>query len=148
MTVDVQSTILINRPVSDVSRYAADPDNAPLWYVNIKSVEWVTPPPAQVGSQIAFVAHFLGRRLAYTYEIVEFIPGIRLVMRTSEGPFPMETTYTWESHATGTTRMTLRNRGTPSGFSGWAAPLMAFAMRRANRKDLARLKERLEEIDA
>ena len=146
MTVDVQSVIVINRPVSEVSRYAADPQNAPLWYVNIKSVEWVTPPPARVGSRIAFVAHFLGRRLAYTYELVEFIPGVRLVMRTSEGPFPMETTYTWEANANGTTRMTLRNRGTPSGFSAWVAPLMAMAMRRANRKDLALLKKRLEAI--
>ena len=148
MTVDVQSAIVINRPVSEVSRYAADPDNAPLWYVNIKSVEWVTPPPAHVGSRVAFVAHFLGRRLAYTYELVEFIPGVRLVMRTSEGPFPMETTYTWESNADGTTRMTLRNRGTPSGFSVWVAPLMAMAMRRANRKDLALLKKQLEGVDA
>jgi uncharacterized membrane protein len=147
MTVDVQSAIVINRPVSEVSRYAADPDNAPLWYVNIKSVEWVTPPPAQVGSRIAFVAHFLGRRLAYTYELVEFIPAVRLVMRTSEGPFPMETTYAWESTADGTTRMTLRNRGTPAGFSVWVAPLMAVAIRRANRKDLALLKKRLERMD-
>jgi uncharacterized membrane protein len=147
MTVDVQSAIVINRPVSEVSRYAADPNNAPLWYVNIKSVEWLTPPPAQVGSRLAFVAQFLGRRLAYTYEIIEFIPGLRLVMRTSEGPFPMETTYTWESSAGGTTRMTLRNRGTPSGFSVWVAPLMAMAMRRANRKDLALLKKQLEGID-
>jgi uncharacterized membrane protein len=147
MTVDVQSAIVINRPTSDVSRYAADPDNAPDWYVNIKSVEWVTAPPAQVGSRVAFVAGFLGRRLAYTYEIVEFIPGVRLVMRTSEGPFPMETTYTWESIAEGATRMTLRNRGTPAGFSGWLSPLMAIAIRRANRKDLALLKKRLEQID-
>ena len=148
MTVDVQSAIVINRPASEVSRYAADPDNAPLWYVNIKSVEWVTPPPPQVGSRVAFVAHFLGRRLTYTYELVEFIPGVRLVMCTSEGPFPMETTYTWESNADGTTRMTLRNRGTPSGFSVWVAPLMAMAMRRANRKDLALLKKQLEGFDA
>jgi uncharacterized membrane protein len=148
MTVDVQSAIVVNRPVSEVSRYAADPDRAPLWYVNIKSVEWVTPPPAQVGSRVAFVAHFLGRRLTYTYEVVEFIPGVRLVMRTSEGPFPMETTYTWESNVDGTTRMTLRNRGTPSGFSVWVAPLMAMAMRRAIRKDLVRLKKQLEGIDA
>jgi uncharacterized membrane protein len=144
MLVDVVNSIVINRPVVDVSRYAADPDNAPLWYENIKSVEWRTPRPVQVGSQIAFVAQFLGRRLAYTYEVVEFVPGRRLTMRTPGPPFLMETSYTWENED-GATRMTLRNRGTPSGFSAWLAPLMSLMMGRANRKDLSLLKRRLEE---
>ena len=64
-------------------------------------------------------------------------------MATQEGPFPMETTYTWEP-AGAATRMTLRNQGEPSGFSKLARPMMSAAMRRANRKDLARLKEILE----
>ncbi len=75
-------------------------------------------------------ARFLGRRLAYTYEIVELVPGQRLVMRTSEGPFPMETSYTWEATPEDFTRMTLRNRGTPTGFFRVMAPFMAWAMRR------------------
>jgi len=144
MTVDVSTSIVINRPRAVVSRYAADPDHAADWYVNIKAVEWKTPPPVTVGSHIAFVAHFLGRRMAYTYEVVEYVPGERLVMRTAEGPFPMETSYTWATTSSGSTRMTLRNRGTPAGFSSWLAPFMAAAMRRANRKDLAALKQRLE----
>ena len=144
MSVDVSSSILINRSRAIVSEYAANPDNAPNWYVNIKVVEWKTSPPLTIGSQIAFVAHFLGRRMAYTYEVVELVPGERLVMRTAEGPFPMETTYTWETTPDGATRMTLRNRGTPTGFSRWLAPFMARAMRRANRKDLAALKQLLE----
>ena len=142
--VDVRTEIVIRRPVAEVSAYAGDPTSAPEWYVNIASVEWETPPPVAVGSRMAFVAGFLGRQLAYTYEVVELVPGDRLVMRTAQGPFPMETTYTWDAVGDDATRMTLRNRGRPSGFAGLAAPVMAAAMRRANRKDLAALKRRLE----
>ncbi len=142
--VDVQTEIVIARPRDDVARYAADPDNAPTWYVNIRSAEWQSPRPAVVGSQIAFVAHFLGKRMAYAYEITELIPGQRMVMRTAEGPFPMETIYTWEEVSPSETHMTLRNRGRPSGFSSLMSPFMSFMMRRANRKDLALLKRILE----
>jgi uncharacterized membrane protein len=142
--VDVRTEIVIDRPVAEVSAYAADPSNAPAWYENIQSVTWETDPPPRVGSRVSFVARFLGRRLAYTYELVDLAPGQRLVMRTSEGPFPMETTYTWAGAGPRATRMTLRNRGDPAGFSKLAAPFMAPAMRRANRKDLRALKSVLE----
>jgi uncharacterized protein YndB with AHSA1/START domain len=144
MPVDILTDIVIDRPRERVAGFAADPTNAPRWYVNIRAVEWKTAPPLRVGARMAFVAHFLGRRLAYTYEVVEYVPGERLVMRTSEGPFPMETSYLWEATTDGATRMTLRNRGEPVGFSKLAAPIMAAAMRRANRKDLRRLKQLLE----
>ena len=144
MAVDVQTEIEIARERSAVAAYAIDPGNAPAWYRNIESVEWRTEPPLAVGSRLAFVAKFLGRRLAYTYEVVEHVPDERFVMRTAEGPFPMETTYSWQSIAANQTRMTLRNRGVPAGFSKAMAPFMTFAMRRANRKDLALLKQRLE----
>ncbi len=144
MSVDIQTEIQISRPPDQVAAYAGDPDNAPEWYVNIESIEWETEPPVAVGSRMAFVARFLGRRMAYTYEVVELEPGRKLVMRTAQGPFPMETTYTWEPAGEGETRMTLRNRGEPSGFSKIAAPLMKAAMRRANLKDLALLKTILE----
>ncbi|MEX2395158.1 MAG: SRPBCC family protein [Actinomycetota bacterium] len=144
MNVDVSTNIVIRRSPEDVAAFAADPTNAPAWYANIESVEWKTEPPVRTGSQMEFVARFLGRRLAYTYEIVEFVPNECLIMRTAEGPFPMETTYTWRATPEGHTQMTLRNRGAPSGFSKIAAPFMGAAMRRANRKDLDLLKALLE----
>ncbi len=147
MSVDIETEIVIERPVEVVAAYATDPTNAPAWYVNIDSVEWRTTPPLAVGSAVAFVARFLGRRLEYTYEIVELTPGERLVMRTQQGPFPMETTYTWAPEGNHTTRMTLRTQGEPTGFSKIAAPMMEAAMRRANRKDLAAIKRLLETSD-
>jgi uncharacterized membrane protein len=144
MPVDVLSSVVIARPRAEVAAFAADPDRAPEWYINIESVEWRTPRPLAVGSRLDFVAHFLGRRLAYTYEIVELDPDARLVMRTAEGPFPMETTYTWAPEGEARTRMSLRNRGEPRGFATLMTPFMSAAMRRANRKDLDRLKAILE----
>jgi hypothetical protein len=142
MAVDVTTEIVVARPCEEVAAYAGDPSNAPEWYANIDSVRWQTAPPVAVGSRMDFVARFLGRTLAYTYEVVEHGPQ-RMVMRTAQGPFPMETTYTWQPEGAGT-RMTLRNRGEPAGFASVTAPVMAAAMRRANRKDLVRLKRILE----
>jgi uncharacterized membrane protein len=144
MALDVVTDIVIDRPVGEVAAYAADPSNAPRWYANIESVAWRTEPPMAVGSRMDFVAHFLGRRLAYTYEVVEWVPGERLVMRTAQGPMPMETTYTWTALGGARTRMSLRNRGEPGGVFRLAAPVMISAMRRANTKDLAAIKRILE----
>jgi hypothetical protein len=143
-SIDVAVDAVICRRPDVVAAYASDPSNAPKWYVNISEVVWKTPPPLRVGSEVAFVARFLGRVLRYTYEIVEYTP-TSLVMRTAEGPFPMETMYRYEATPEGYTRMTLRNRGTPSGFARLMSPFMRIAMQRANCKDLEALKLRLEE---
>ena len=144
MAVDVETSIDIGCPRAVVAAYVSDPDNATQWYVNIKSVNWETPRPAVVGSRVAFVANFLGRRISYTYEVREIVPDELFVMSTTEGPFPMQTTYAWQASPAGGTTMTLRNEGEPAGFGKVAAPVMAAAMRRANQKDLARLKGILE----
>ncbi|HEX2248722.1 MAG TPA: SRPBCC family protein [Gemmatimonadales bacterium] len=145
MNVDVLTDIEIKRPRSEVAEYASNPDNATAWYENIKRVEWISPRPLTIGSKVSFEAHFMGRKIAYTYEVREFVPGKWLVMSTEQGPFPMETSYKFSDAPGGATKMELRNRGRPSGFANVLAPTMASAMRRANRKDLTRLKSILEE---
>jgi uncharacterized membrane protein len=142
--VDVQTEIVINKPLHLVYEYAVNPENAPAWYVNIKSAEWITPKPLATGSKIAFKATFLGRQLSYVYEIKELAPQQKLVMQTADGPFPMETTYEWEVIDNNTTSMKLRNRGKPSGFSKLFAPFMKMMMRKANEKDLKKIKQIIE----
>jgi hypothetical protein len=94
------------------------------------------------GSRVAFEARLPGRAIAYVYEVGEIVPDERLGMATVDGPFPMRTSYTWTDAPAGGTHMTLGNSGEPSGFGRVTAPITA--MRRANRKDLARLKAILE----
>jgi uncharacterized membrane protein len=142
--VDVKVQIVVERTRHAVAEYSSDPDNATAWYTNITAVQWETPKPASLGSRFAFTAQFLGRELNYTYEVTELVPDRRFVMRTAQGPFPMETTYTWDDAPNGSTLMTLRNSGEPSGFSRIVTPVLAIAMKRANRKDLAKLKSMLE----
>jgi Polyketide cyclase / dehydrase and lipid transport len=144
VSVDVRTEIEIQRPRAEVAAFAADPANATAWYKNIEAVEFETQGPVAVGSRLRFRARFLGRTLEYTYGVREIDPGRRLVMATAEGPFPMETTYTWEDAGPGATKMGLRNRGEPSGFAAVTAPVLRVAMRRANVADLRRLKARLE----
>jgi hypothetical protein len=144
MDVDVTTEIIIDRGRSEVAEYACDPDHATEWYSNITEVNWKSPKPLAVGSLVEFTARFLGRRLVYTYEIGELVPGTRLVMRTADGPFPMVTTYEFSDVGAAATRMTLRNAGTPRGFARIAARGMEGAMRSANEKDLQRLKTILE----
>lgn len=142
--VDVFTEIIIKKPIKEVYDFAVNPDNAPEWYVNIKSAVWKTPKPLKIGSQVIFVAHFIGRKLEYTYEFIDLIPNRQLVMRTAEGPFPMQTTYTWKAVDENTTKMTLRNTGEPSGFSTFIAPLLSKMMKIANKKDLINLKNIIE----
>lgn len=143
-SVDVITEITIAAPLDRVSQFACDPDNATQWYDNIKSVQWKTDKPLTQGSQVMFKAEFMGRVLEYTYQVTAFTPAKKLVMQTAEGPFPMQTTYSWRETEEGNTLMTLRNTGQVSGFSKFLTPVMSGMMKKANTKDLIKLKQILE----
>jgi len=142
--VNVSTEIIIHLPKEKVAEFASDPDNAPKWYVNIESVEWLTEKPLKIGSQLVFRAKFMGRHLQYIYEVIEIIPGQKLVMQTVNTPVIIETTYGWQAVDENTTCMTFCNRGIPPGLSKILTPIVAIVIKQASRKDLKRLKSLLE----
>lgn len=142
--VKVITSIQIARPIEIVSNFASNPDNATAWYKNIKLVKWISSKPLRMDSQVAFEANFLGKKLSYTYQIIELELPYKMVMTTSQGPFPMTTTYFWEQIDANQTKMTLINEGVPQGFSKLVSPFMAKAMQKANVNDLMQLKSILE----
>lgn len=142
-TVDVEVHTTIDRPRPDVAAYCCDPSHITAWNATIEAVHWDSACPVDVGSHLRFTSGFLGRRLEYSYEVVELIPAERLMLRSDREPFVMETTYAWQDDDGGTW-MTVRSRGAPTAFAGLAGPLLATAVRRATAKDLAQLKSILE----
>lgn len=126
-----------------VASYATDWRNDPEWIGALRDVALVTGEPFGVGSRIARSAAFLGRRVDYVNEVVEYAPGRRLVMRSVQAPFPMTVTYEFED-AEGGTVMRIRAEGDASGFYRVAGPLLSRAVKRSIARDLARLKRTLE----
>ena len=143
MPIDVVAEITINSPREPVAAYATDPDTDPVWISGITQAKLVTEPPLGRGAQVDRVASFLGKRIEYVLEVVEWTPGSLMVMRSVKGPFPMEVSYRFED-APGGTLARINVRGEASGFFRLAAPLLAAGVKRNITKDLKTLKRLME----
>jgi hypothetical protein len=141
--VDVSIEIIINLPKEIVAEFASDPGNVPNWCTPIKSVEWNNEAPLRAGAKLVFNEH-MRRRKQHVYEVVEIIPGQKVIMKTRSHGMRMETTVAWQAINENTTCMTLRNRGVPIAFSRSIAPFLKLAIRKASRRNLKQLKKMLE----
>jgi len=137
MDQDVLTNIEIDRPRSEVSDYVSDPENATEWSQNISKAEWRSPKPLSAGSEFAFEATFMDETSEYTYQVTEYVPGEALVMSSTSGPVPMETSYRFSDTPAGGTKVELRSLAPD--------PDVASALEIDNRQDLARLKSILED---
>ena len=142
--VDVSTEIIINLPKEKVAEFASDPGNVPNWCAHIKSVEWNNDAPLRAGAKLVFNQQTMRRPHQHVYEVVEIIPGQKVIMKTRSHGMRMETTVAWQAISENTTCMTLRNRGVPIAFSKSIAPLLRLAIRKASRRNLKQLKKMLE----
>jgi uncharacterized membrane protein len=146
MSIDITAEVAVVRPRAEVAAYMTDPANDPAWIGGVREVRLETPPPLAVGSRVARVASFLGRRVEYVNEVTELDPERVLDMRSVRAPFPMRVTYSFEDAdgAGATTVVRNRVRGDPGGFFALFGPLLAPLVRRSVQRDLERLRDVLE----
>jgi uncharacterized membrane protein len=145
VSIDITAEVAIRRPVSDVAAYMIDPANDPEWIGGVREVQLETPPPLGVGSRVARVAYFLGRRVEYVNEVTELDPERVLDMRSVKAPFPMRVTYSFEPiDGRAATRVRNRVRGGAAGLFALFGPLLGPLVKRSVQKDLERLRDVLE----
>lgn len=142
--VDVSTEIIINLPKEKVTEFALYPGNVPNWCAHIKSVEWDNNAPLRAGAKLVFTERVMRRPQQHVYEVVEIIPGQKVIMISHTNGMQMETTVAWQAINENTTCMTLRNRGIPVAFSKPIAPFLKLAIRKASRRNLKQLKKMLE----
>ena len=143
MPIDVKTELLIQRSRADVTSYAMNPDNDPVWISGIVEAKMLTDPPIGRGTQVARIAKFLGKRIEYVLEVVEFEPTSLMHMKSIKGPFPMEVSYQFEE-ADEATLARIHVKGEASGFFRIASPLMARSVKKSVTNDLKALKQLLE----
>jgi uncharacterized membrane protein len=141
--VNVKAETVVARPREEVAAYATDWRNDPEWIGGISEAQQVSGGEFGVGSQVARVASFLGKRIEYVNEVTELEPGRRLAMRSVKGPFPMTVVYEFED-AEGGTLVRVRVGGDASGFYRAAGAVMSRQVKRSITGDVERLKRILE----
>ena len=142
--VSIRNEIVINKPILEVSNYAADPNNSTKWCKKVISIQWKTAKPIQLNSKIAYKSKFLGQLISYSYEVVFFEENKKLMLKIKEGLLPLSTTFSWNSIDENTTIMTITTIGKPKMFSTILSPFASVIMKQRNKKDLKKLKDTLE----
>ena len=139
----VEHTVTIDRPIAEVFRYAADPDNFPAWHASVRRVRRTSAGPLGVGATFDEVTECGGRRLEVSWEVTAYEPPRVLAYRAIGGPFAGAVRHLWSAVDSGT-RLTLLAEAEPGGFGEPAAGVPEGALGRRPAADLAALKELLE----
>lgn len=144
MSIDVTAEVVVSRDRTEVAAYMADPSLDVEWIGGLREAELLGEPPLAVGSRVARVASFMGRKVEYVNEVVALEPAAKLEMKSVVAPFPMHITYTFEDAGGGATRVRNRVRGGAGRLFSISSPLMAPLVRRNIQRDLERLRDVLE----
>lgn len=143
MTVRIDHSLILDRPVDDVWEYMDDLENYPMWAAGLSEVRQLTPGPKGVGTRIAWVYQFLGHRFETTLEVTAFEPNRKFAGHMSAGPLQLQATWHYESIGDKTMLTTLIE-GETGGLFKLTDPLVTRAMERQMVASYGTLKDLLE----
>lgn len=128
----IEETVVIARPVMEVFDFLMLAENLPRWDSSMLECVQVGSGPVTVGTRYRGASKILGRRIEWTTEVTQFVPGLRAVSRSVEGPLTFTLSYELSPAPAGTT---LRYRlAADSGLDGAFGRAMEPIVQRAQTK--------------
>lgn len=141
--VNVETSIIINRPIEEVFAFVTDIRNSSLWDSGLVDIQQTPQSPLGMGTRITEVRKFLGRKMETNSEVVEYEPPTKYTRKGTGGPFPITGSLTFEPTAEGT-KLTWIFKMQPGGFFALAEPLIARSLKKALESGLGTAKGLLE----
>jgi uncharacterized membrane protein len=89
----IDQSVLIARPAADVFDFLVHAENLPRWDSSTLECVQVGPDPVTVGTRYRGASKILGRRIEWTTEIIDFVPGVRSASKAIEGTLKFTVSY-------------------------------------------------------
>jgi uncharacterized protein YndB with AHSA1/START domain len=143
--IHADASTTIRRPIAEVFSYVSDATNEPAWHTDAAEARPLTDGPIGVGSRIAYVFPFMGRRSTSIGEVVEFEPPHLEAIHFDNGPFGLKPriTYRFEDLG-GSCRFTRQAEADTHGLTRLIAPFMQRLLARRSASFVENLRRRLE----
>jgi uncharacterized protein YndB with AHSA1/START domain len=140
--ISVDNSVSIARPVEEVFSFVTDTTNDPQWHTDVIDATKISDGPIGKGTAFSVVIKFMGKKEG-RWDIVEFEPNRREVIKVTAKPVSPTLTYRFEQ-ANGGTRFSRRIDLEPTGFFKVMKGMMRRMMEKGNAGYLANLKNVLD----
>jgi len=143
----IDETVLIARPTGEVFDFLMLAENLPRWDSSMLECAQVGSGAVTVGTRYRGTSKILGRRIEWTTEVVEFVPGVRAASQSVEGTLTFTVLYEVSASPAGTTlRYCLAaESGLDGAFGRAMEPIVQRAQTKVVRANLDKLASLLEQ---
>jgi uncharacterized membrane protein len=142
----IDETVTIDAPLQVVFDYLVDGQNLPAWDASITECVRIGPGPIEVGTRYRGASKIMGRRIEWTTEVIDLVPGVRAASRSVEGSLRFTIRYEFAETPEGTSVRYLltADSGLGGAFGRVMEPLVEKAQTKVVRANLATVARHLE----